>query len=77
MTAVSLKGRIYVFGGESQGEISKATYMYDPTEDAWLKLPPMNVPRALAGSVVYREKIYVIGNDRTSDLPHIDNHLHS
>lgn len=34
---------------------------YDPAEDAWVELPPMKKPRVLAGSVVYKEKIYVIG----------------
>jgi N-acetylneuraminic acid mutarotase len=37
-------------------------YRYDPTDDTWTELPPMNIARVLAGSVVYKDKIYVIGN---------------
>lgn len=34
---------------------------YDPVENTWLELPNMTCSRALAGSVVYQDKIYVIG----------------
>lgn len=34
---------------------------YDPVDDTWLELPPMKTSRALAGSVVFRDHIYVIG----------------
>ena len=34
---------------------------YDPLEDSWEELPPMKTPRVLAGSVVFKDKIYIIG----------------
>ncbi|KAK3094394.1 hypothetical protein FSP39_001219 [Pinctada imbricata] len=36
---------------------------YDPANDEWTELPPLNTPRVLAGSVVYKDKIYVIGGN--------------
>lgn len=36
-------------------------FRYDPTDDSWTELPPMKIPRVLAGSVVFKDKIYVIG----------------
>ena len=38
-------------------------FRYDLAEDSWLELPPMNTARALAGSVVYKNNIYVIGGN--------------
>lgn len=36
-------------------------YRYDPADDTWVELPPMSTSRVLAGCVVHKDKIYVIG----------------
>ena len=36
-------------------------FRYDLAEDCWLELPPMHISRALAGSVIYKDKIYIVG----------------
>ena len=48
----------------SEAKKVNVCFRYDPTEDSWLELPPMNIARVLAGSVVYKGKIFVIGKRR-------------
>ncbi|WAR03750.1 KLH20-like protein [Mya arenaria] len=67
-TSVSLKGKLYVFGGENSETIVNTAYRYDPCSDTWTELVAMATGRVLAGSVVHHGKIYVIGgNGKVSD----------
>ncbi len=50
----NVKGKLFL-------ELCDFYCRYDPQEDIWLELSPMLKARALAGCVVYRDKIYVIG----------------
>lgn len=68
---IAYQGRLYVFGGESEKiskkhvrgkkEISKRTLCFDPKEEKWRHLAEMPVARALAGCMIFQNKIYLIG----------------
>lgn len=70
--AVPFRGKMYVFGGESEKfnkkskvrgkrELNRNAMCYDPKEDKWTVLAEMNTARALAGCTVFKNKIYVVG----------------
>ena len=66
-TAVTLSAegvdKILLVGGLSsrRGEVSGATYLYDPRLDWWGELAPMPVPRAALTATVYGDLVYAIG----------------
>ena len=55
--------KILLFGGLSsrRGEVSGATYLYDPRLDWWGELAPLPIPRAALTATVYGDLVYVIG----------------
>ncbi|MFU1797791.1 Kelch repeat-containing protein [Paenibacillus azoreducens] len=65
--AVTLNGKIYVFGGASNsnqaatGIKHNTTYEYDPLANSWTKKADMPTARAGLSAVVYENKAYVIG----------------
>jgi N-acetylneuraminic acid mutarotase len=65
--AVTLNGKIYVFGGFVGRPGTKvwqpipSAMLYDPETDSWKELAPMPTPRGSAQAVVVGGKIYVIG----------------
>ncbi|NWL89547.1 hypothetical protein DMN77_18525 [Paenibacillus sp. 79R4] len=65
--AVTVNGKIYVFGGASdsnqafKGKKQKNTYEYDPSTNIWVKKTDMPTARAGLSAVVYNNKVYVIG----------------
>jgi len=57
----SYEGRLYLFGGQRDGEFLSEIYIYDPGEDRWQERKPLSTPRAYAGAVVLPGKILIIG----------------
>ncbi len=60
IAASALKGKAYVFGGESPGGTFNTVEEYDPKRDTWRKMEPMPMARHGLGSAVVGETIYVI-----------------
>jgi N-acetylneuraminic acid mutarotase len=64
--AVAHRGKIYVLGGEVEGEFaftaSNAISVYDVAAETWSVMPSqMRVPRAGFGAVVHGETMYAVG----------------
>lgn len=57
----SLKGKLYVMGGDDGTSLSSDLYEYNPSVDAWVQLSPMNTHRAYCGTGVINGKIYAFG----------------
>lgn len=73
-------GRVYVAGGEVQGQGFMAAYRaleaYEPGTNRWLTLPAMPIPRhGLAGAVVGNRLHLVSGDVQSAGIPGM--HLHS
>jgi N-acetylneuraminic acid mutarotase len=60
LTAASLDGKIYVFGGESTKRTFDTNEKYDPKTDSWTSESPMPTPRHGLAAVSIGDKIYVI-----------------
>ena len=64
ITAASLDGKLYVFGGEQwvpeQTVIAEA-WVYDPALDQWASVPDMPTPRHGIAAGAVGNRIYVIG----------------
>jgi N-acetylneuraminic acid mutarotase len=65
IAGAGLGGRFYVFGGEGnranpQG-IFDAVEAYDPTQGAWIQLPPMRTPRHGINAGVLGSRVYLPG----------------
>ena len=60
-TAVSFKGFVYVFGGQRGGTCPKETYMLDTVNQKWSRKSNMPVSCSGGSSVVYGDRIYVLG----------------
>ena len=68
-------GKIYVFGGFTEGKVLNNlaawtpiinAYEYDPANDSWKALAPMPVKRGAAVAAAVGDKIYVIGGATTA-----------
>lgn len=57
----AFEGRLYLFGGISNGKFSSEVFSYDPQEDQWQERSPLDVPRAYAGAAALNGKILIIG----------------
>jgi len=73
-TAVGYKGEVYVFGGSPGGSSTqylKDAYCYNVASKTWRRLADMPNPRASMASVVFKDKIYLLGgrniNSETPD----------
>ena len=67
-TACAYDGKVYVFGGgyyiyKSNHYTAGKPERYDPLENSWTDLAEMPVPVLNHGSVVYNDKIYILGGD--------------
>jgi N-acetylneuraminic acid mutarotase len=60
LTAASLDGKIYVFGGESTKRTFDTNEKYYPKTDSWISESPMPTPRHGSAAVSVDDKIYVI-----------------
>lgn len=60
-SAASWGGKVWVFGGNSDGMILNSAVQYDPHTDAWSEVPRMTSRRAHACSSGVGKKIYVCG----------------
>lgn len=63
-TAVTLNGKIYVFGGSTTGGIILNTVeVFDPASGTWndSEVPPFQIPRVDAAAAVLNGKIYLTG----------------
>lgn len=67
--AVTLNGRIYVFGGVVNGQISNSVAVYDPASDTWSAGAPMPTAREHLAAAAVGDTIYVAGG-RTSMAGH-------
>ena len=59
--AVAMGGKIYVTGGDSQGDSVNSAYVYDPQADAWTQLASMSIARQCHASAAVGGKLYVFG----------------
>jgi DNA-binding CsgD family transcriptional regulator/N-acetylneuraminic acid mutarotase len=55
------EGKLYLFGGWDGESYLTESYCYDPVQDTWQALMPMQVPRAFAGAATIEDHIYVVG----------------
>ncbi len=60
-TAVNYKGFVYVFGGQRGAACPKETYVLDTVNQKWSKKANMPVSCSGGSSVVYGDRIYVMG----------------
>ncbi|HEX9659174.1 MAG TPA: kelch repeat-containing protein, partial [Rhodothermales bacterium] len=60
LASASLRGRIFVFGGEIPGVYAQ-NEMYDPLTDTWETMAPMPVGRHGLGAAAVGDTIFVIG----------------
>ena len=57
-----VNGKIYAFGVYQYNQTSYATTgEYDPSTDTWTTKSPMRQPRTNFATIVYKDKIYLIG----------------
>ncbi|HLN99967.1 MAG TPA: kelch repeat-containing protein, partial [Pyrinomonadaceae bacterium] len=60
VAAVSLSGKIFVFGGEYGRRTRNNVESYDPENNKWQRWSPMPTPRHGLGAAVIGNSIYVI-----------------
>ncbi|MDR8390345.1 hypothetical protein NC796_04275 [Aliifodinibius sp. S!AR15-10] len=74
--AVTSDGKIYVMGAFTGGYPDEDpvpnVYIYDPETDSWTRGPKIPRPRGAAASVVYNDKIFVVGGSQNG---HIGGHV--
>mmetsp|Transcript_50174 Transcript_50174/g.119460 ORF Transcript_50174/g.119460 Transcript_50174/m.119460 type:complete len:397 (-) Transcript_50174:241-1431(-) len=59
--AAALVGRLYVVGGEANGEASRDVRRFDPWTEQWEVLPQMHVGRIRPAAVAHGGFLYVVG----------------
>lgn len=60
------QGKLYVFGGRTEDELSDAVYVFDPKSNRWQKLDPLpGGKRVAAAAATIDGKIYVVGGAPT------------
>jgi N-acetylneuraminic acid mutarotase len=66
------KGSIYVFGGESQARsrVLADVFRLAPGASSWQRVSRLPTPRNYARSVVYRDRIYVVGGSKVAGDVH-------
>ncbi|PWB54742.1 MAG: hypothetical protein C3F06_03845 [Candidatus Methanoperedenaceae archaeon] len=62
LTAETVNGKIYTFGGNKNGNL---THEYDPITDNWTEKSSMQVMIDSPNSVVINEKIFIVGGDNS------------
>ena len=77
------KGLIYVAGGEQRTSVFQRTFRaveaYNPANNRWTQLPPMEFPRhGLAGDIINGKFHLVSGDAASGGAPgtHIDSDVH-
>jgi N-acetylneuraminic acid mutarotase len=70
--AVLYRGAIHVFGGESQarGTTLGDVLRLDPATQQWQLAASLPSPRAYARTVVFRERVFVVGGDPLGGASH-------
>ena len=62
VTAVVLKGEIYVIGGfDESGQVTEIVEVYNITNNTWTKAAPLPEPLHHTAAASYNDKIYVVG----------------
>merc|ERR1712183_302721 len=59
--AVAIKGKVYVCGGDTNGDVSPMFVRFDPRSGLWDELPPMSRGRVCASAVALAGCLYVCG----------------
>ena len=72
--AVSFGGKIYLFGGLSEGVFLNHTLEFDPVIGTWIQKSPMPTARAIVPSVVFEDKIWVIGGYNGTSLNNVESY---
>ena len=72
--AVSFGGKIYLFGGLSGGVFLNHTLVFNPEIGAWIQKFPMPTARAIIPSVVFEDKIWVIGGYNGTFLNNVESY---
>jgi N-acetylneuraminic acid mutarotase len=70
--ACTVDGRIYVFGGKTDPEVSvgsSTVEVYDPATDTWTQASDMPGARREHSASVVAGKMYIIGGDRVPGTP--------
>lgn len=60
-TEMWYRDRIFVFGGEGNGDVYAQVEAYDPTTNSWQSYTPMKTPRHGMGAVVVGDVVYIAG----------------
>jgi N-acetylneuraminic acid mutarotase len=70
VVAVAARGKIYLFGGLSQGGGSDRVDIYDPKSDSWSTGPnlPAQAPRHHMAAAVHGDRIYILGGYREASF---------
>ena len=58
---VATGGKLYVFGGRENGEITNHASVFDPVSESWAELPSMTTARTQAAAAFLNDRIFVIG----------------
>ena len=61
VSTVSVKGKLYVLGGDDGKMTWTSCEVYDPATDRWASIPEMATKRSDAGAVAHDGKIYIAG----------------
>jgi len=62
LAGTSYGGKIYVFGGSREnGVYLRSAEVYNPSTDAWTRLPDMKYGRGTPGVTVFNNQIYLFG----------------
>jgi len=71
MAAAAVGAKIYVFGGQGEGGVTKplnTAWEYDPAADSWRALAPMPTGRTAAAAIEVGGRIHVIGGNTVGGL---------
>ena len=70
VTAVVLKGEIYVIGGfDESGQVTEIVEVYNITNNTWTKAAPLPEPLHHTAAASYNDKIYVVGGYTAPSSP--------
>ena len=68
-SVVANGGKLYVFGGRDNGEITNRVRVFDPATEQWSDLPSMSTARTQAAAAFLNDRIFVVGGyDGQQDL---------
>lgn len=67
LSSIAYNNKIFVFGGIEGRTISDKVEVYDIETDTWTSLPGMPVPRHSHESVLYKDRIYILGGYNNED----------